>query len=766
MSQRLQREIERVQGEIKKIKYYENELFELMLIRKIEPSEMRGYIRRILEAIKNNNKINSIFFETVNIDDEGVELIANFIRENPTRIEGLGLQDCKIGNRGAIALAEVLKENASLTTLMLDKNNIGLEGGIALAEALKMNSTLESLTLNGNESLDNTKIAAELGHGLKQNSTLEKLYLAGNNIDEEGIKILKQALIANPIEQREVLVNDEWLSEDQLVQQQVLPSINKQQQREIQRVQGEIKAVQEGWYPDNVFSLSDFPTITPSKIQAYIRRLLNAIKNYKKINTIAFEIVNLEDDGVELIANFIRENPTRIEALGLQDCKIGNRGAIALAEVLKSNKTLHYLMLDKNNIGLEGGIALAEALKMNSTLQLLSLNGNESPDNTKLAAALAYGIKQNSTLEYLYLAGNNIDGEVINILKQALNANPTVQREVVVNDEWLVRKQSQQEEQKSQQVRIQEYQKAYNQWVRKQEQRLRVGQEKRQFLSSARNYAQMLEQQRLAQKQAQRLRKQAQQRLARQAQQKQAQRLKKQEQRLARQAEQKQAQRLAKQEQQRLAKQEQQRLAKQEQQRLAKQEQQRLAKQEQQRLAKQEQQRLAKQEQQRLAKQEQQRLAKQEQQRLAKQEQQRLAKQEQQRLAKQEQQRLARQQAQRVGKQAEQVEQTRKQTQRRQIRTLLNDLRKLNPKYYWQGFGIGKKGYAPTLPIAEDVLFELSKRKLSADNILQIDSILQNKTEKNAIFRGIGRATAFGSKYPTFESFLNSQKQKQLRQQM
>ena len=138
-------------------------------------------------------------------------------------------------------------------------------------------------------------------------------------------------------------------------------------------------------------------------------------------------------------------------------------------------------MLDKNNIGLEGGIALAEALKMNSTLQLLSLNGNESPDNTKLAAALAYGIKQNSTLEYLYLAGNNIDGEVINILKQALNANPTVQREVVVNDEWLVRKQSQQEEQKSQQVRIQEYQKAYNQWVRKQEQRLRVGQEKDNF---------------------------------------------------------------------------------------------------------------------------------------------------------------------------------------------------------------------------------------------------------------------------------------------
>ena len=106
------------------------------------------------------------------------------------------------------------------------------------------------------------------------------------------------------------------------------------------------------------------------------------------------------------------------------------------------------------------------------------------------------------------------------------------------------------------------------------------------------------------------------------------------------------------------------------------------------------------------------------------------------------------------------------QQRRQQIRTLLSDLRNLNPKYYWEGLGVGRSGYAPTLPIASQILFELSNRpQLNQAHIAQINSILQQKTEDDALIK-VGRSPAFGSKYRTFDDFLKSRQRRQLYQQM
>ena len=106
------------------------------------------------------------------------------------------------------------------------------------------------------------------------------------------------------------------------------------------------------------------------------------------------------------------------------------------------------------------------------------------------------------------------------------------------------------------------------------------------------------------------------------------------------------------------------------------------------------------------------------------------------------------------------------QKRRQQIRTLINNLRALNPKYYWEGLGVGKGGYAPTLPIANEILFELSNRaQLNEDHIDQINDILQQKTEDDAIFK-LGRSPAFGSKYRTYNDYLKSAQRRQMLQQM
>jgi len=47
---------------------------------------------------------------------------------------------------------------------------------------------------------------------------------------------------------------------------------------------------------------------------------------------------------------------------------VASSSAIAIAEGLKSNKTLEILHLETNNIGTEGILALADALKVNTSV--------------------------------------------------------------------------------------------------------------------------------------------------------------------------------------------------------------------------------------------------------------------------------------------------------------------------------------------------------------------------------------------------------------
>ena len=110
-----------------------------------------------------------------------------------------------------------------------------------------------------------------------------------------------------------------------------------------------------------------------------------------------------------------------------------------------------------------------------------------------------------------------------------------------------------------------------------------------------------------------------------------------------------------------------------------------------------------------------------------------------------------------------QQQQNKKQQQQNKklppIHTLLRDLKNLNPKYKWEGFG-----YTETLPIASKILSELSNRsQLTKTHERVIDSILKRKTEKDAKIN-IGKSPAFGTKYPNFDSF-KSQNRKKKNQQ-
>jgi hypothetical protein len=65
----------------------------------------------------------------------------------------------KIGDVGAIAIAEALKTNESITDLYLGCNEIGDVGVIALAEALKTNMSITDLYVSDKQVVDEGIVA-------------------------------------------------------------------------------------------------------------------------------------------------------------------------------------------------------------------------------------------------------------------------------------------------------------------------------------------------------------------------------------------------------------------------------------------------------------------------------------------------------------------------------------------------------------------------------------------------------------------------------
>lgn len=99
------------------------------------------------------NLINQISIATTDKtnDEYQIELLTQHLTEIATGVDNRTgfLPDSILGDTGAIALAEILKQNTTVRLIDLSHNKIGEEGIVALVEAIKQNVTIELVVLEG-----------------------------------------------------------------------------------------------------------------------------------------------------------------------------------------------------------------------------------------------------------------------------------------------------------------------------------------------------------------------------------------------------------------------------------------------------------------------------------------------------------------------------------------------------------------------------------------------------------------------------------------
>ncbi|PFX18326.1 Nucleotide-binding oligomerization domain-containing protein 2 [Stylophora pistillata] len=246
-----------------------------------------------------------------------INLAASF--GSALQVKSVSLRSGEMNDDGAVILANVLKENRTVTNLNLSRNNIGDDGATGLAEALKSNVSLKELNLSRN------KIggvgAASLGEALNGETSLEVLDLRENKIGEAGFEALAEGLKSNSCLTKLSLFNN-------------------------------------------------------SAGDTGVTALAKGLKSNSSLKELYLFSNNLGDDGAAALADALSYSSC-LTLLYLCRNRIGDPGAAALALCLKDNASLKELNLSQNNIGDAGVTTLAECLQQNTSLEKLYLNDNK-----------------------------------------------------------------------------------------------------------------------------------------------------------------------------------------------------------------------------------------------------------------------------------------------------------------------------------------------------------------------------------------------------
>ena len=161
----------------------------------VEPHFGREAAEIIAEAMKYNKSVTYLRLGN-NICDGGVEQLSYMLGYNRT-LKVLDLSDnSSISARGVTFLADALKKNTTLTTLILSKTNVKQKACVALSSMLAVNKTLTTLDVSCNN-IGDRGVKALLEFIRKSNHSLTTLSIANNIITSAGANVLAETLCDN-----------------------------------------------------------------------------------------------------------------------------------------------------------------------------------------------------------------------------------------------------------------------------------------------------------------------------------------------------------------------------------------------------------------------------------------------------------------------------------------------------------------------------------------------------------------------------------------
>ncbi len=279
----------------------------------------------VLDAVADNPHVTNFMIGNNIVGNTGAQAIADFIRSGHSHIDVWYIGGNEIDAHGLAPICESLYEHPHVQSLWLKRNPLGPTSGVLLAQLLRRNDRLHTLDLVNTGLLDaGLRVLAE---ALADNQGLRHLYIGTNGLGPESARALADALHES----------------DRL--ESLFISCN--------RLGDEGAAI-----------------------------IADALRTNRTLRRLSLASNRMGPAGAEALADALSSEDSGLRFLGLGwtrataavgelGNRIGNEGAIALARMLRRNRSLRALDVSHNRIAQAGIDAISEALDENDSLCLL-----------------------------------------------------------------------------------------------------------------------------------------------------------------------------------------------------------------------------------------------------------------------------------------------------------------------------------------------------------------------------------------------------------
>lgn len=353
-----------------------------------------------LEQFPNLPKLD---FEEDEIDaDEAERLARALVRHQKLAELDLcrGPRQSGIGDRGAVALAEALEENAVLRVLNLRNNGIYEDGCERLAQALERNKSLTELNLCRN--YIGTRGAHAFASALLVNSCLKEL-----DISSCGLRATSAPIPVKKEEPKEEEYSGPWFRSWVEAKARQTPAGNEDSDDEETKARKAEEAAEKA--------------ARDAAEKDAIVKMTTAIGRHCALTSVNLRENRIGDEAIAELCEGLKVNNS-ITDLNLWRCSLSPDGAEHLAQVICENETLSNLNLLGNDLGNSGIASLAAAIAQNVTLTHLDISGCGMGDSGPGVERMSDCLKS-CKLRELHLSRNGIADEGIECLSAALTEN-------------------------------------------------------------------------------------------------------------------------------------------------------------------------------------------------------------------------------------------------------------------------------------------------------------------------------------------------------
>ncbi|XP_066216684.1 NACHT, LRR and PYD domains-containing protein 14 [Saccopteryx leptura] len=332
--------------------------------------------QNIASSLTHNPNLLHLDLKGSDIGDSGVKSLCEALKHPVCKLQSLGLESCNLTTLCCLNISKTLVRSQSLVFLNLSTNHLLDDGVELLCEALRHPKChLERLSL---ESCGLTAAGCkDLSLALIGNKRLTHLCLADNILGDGGVKLMSDVLKHPQCTLRSLVlrrchftsVSGEHLSSS-LLSNKSLTHLD----------------LGSNWLQDDgVKHLCDVLRLPGCNLQdlelmgcvltsACCLDLASAVLNNPNLRSLDLGNNDLQDDGVKILCETLRQPNCNIQRLGLEYCGLTSLCCQDLSSTLSSNQRLIKMNLTQNTLGCEGITKLCEVLRSpECKLQVLGL---------------------------------------------------------------------------------------------------------------------------------------------------------------------------------------------------------------------------------------------------------------------------------------------------------------------------------------------------------------------------------------------------------